>query len=100
MSKHTWIPFFAFFALAAAPVPASAQTLDFEKLANLKIRNVGPANMSGRITAIAESLSAEREIDATGKLVLPGGIEALRPYGRAAWLARAEAACAPATSPG
>lgn len=33
-------------------MPASAQTLDFEKLANLKIRNVGPANMSGRITAI------------------------------------------------
>lgn len=30
----------------------------------------------GRITAIAESLSAERVIDATGKLVLPGGIEA------------------------
>ena len=30
----------------------------------------------GRITAIAESLSAEREIDASGKLVLPGGIEA------------------------
>ena len=30
----------------------------------------------GRITAIAESLSADREIDASGKLVLPGGIEA------------------------
>lgn len=30
----------------------------------------------GRITAIADSLSANREIDATGKLVLPGGIEA------------------------
>ncbi len=30
----------------------------------------------GRIAAIAESLSAEREIDASGKLVLPGGIEA------------------------
>ncbi|WP_170076202.1 dihydropyrimidinase [Defluviimonas denitrificans] len=30
----------------------------------------------GRVTAIAESLSGEREIDATGKLVLPGGIEA------------------------
>ncbi len=30
----------------------------------------------GRITAIAESLSGEREIDASGKLVLPGGIEA------------------------
>ena len=30
----------------------------------------------GRITAIADSLSADREIDASGKLVLPGGIEA------------------------
>ena len=30
----------------------------------------------GRITAIAEKLTAGREIDATGKLVLPGGIEA------------------------
>jgi dihydropyrimidinase len=30
----------------------------------------------GRITAIADSLSADREIDANGKLVLPGGIEA------------------------
>ncbi len=30
----------------------------------------------GHITAIAESLSGEREIDASDKLVLPGGIEA------------------------
>ncbi|MGF1558553.1 MAG: WD40/YVTN/BNR-like repeat-containing protein [Flavobacteriaceae bacterium] len=30
----------------------SAQSLDFSKLQNLNIRNVGPANMSGRITAI------------------------------------------------
>ncbi|MBN3584060.1 hypothetical protein JYB64_16810 [Algoriphagus aestuarii] len=29
-----------------------AQTLDFSTLKNLNIRNVGPANMSGRITAI------------------------------------------------
>jgi len=29
-----------------------AQSLDLEKLKNLNIRNVGPANMSGRITAI------------------------------------------------
>ncbi|MBD1261230.1 hypothetical protein HZY62_11560 [Maribacter polysiphoniae] len=29
-----------------------AQTLDFDYLKNLNIRNVGPANMSGRITAI------------------------------------------------
>lgn len=29
-----------------------AQQLDFSSLENLKIRNVGPANMSGRITAI------------------------------------------------
>jgi photosystem II stability/assembly factor-like uncharacterized protein len=31
---------------------ASSQTLDLSKLENLKIRNVGPANMSGRITSI------------------------------------------------
>jgi photosystem II stability/assembly factor-like uncharacterized protein len=30
----------------------SAQSIDFEALKNLNIRNVGPANMSGRITAI------------------------------------------------
>ena len=30
----------------------NAQTLNFETLENLSIRNVGPANMSGRITAI------------------------------------------------
>ncbi|MFK7810912.1 MAG: WD40/YVTN/BNR-like repeat-containing protein [Maribacter sp.] len=30
----------------------SAQNVDLSKLGNLKIRNVGPANMSGRITAI------------------------------------------------
>ena len=29
-----------------------SQSVDFSNLANLKIRNVGPANMSGRITAI------------------------------------------------
>ena len=29
-----------------------AQSVDFSNLKNLKIRNVGPANMSGRITAI------------------------------------------------
>ncbi len=31
---------------------SNAQTLDLSKIENLKIRNVGPANMSGRITAI------------------------------------------------
>ena len=31
---------------------SSGQTLDLSKLENLKIRNVGPANMSGRITSI------------------------------------------------
>ena len=30
----------------------NAQTLNFDTLQNLKIRNVGPANMSGRITSI------------------------------------------------
>ncbi|KAA2219782.1 WD40/YVTN/BNR-like repeat-containing protein [Maribacter flavus] len=33
-------------------VTCFAQQIDFSKLQNLKIRNVGPANMSGRITAI------------------------------------------------
>jgi len=33
-------------------MPLKAQTLNFNTLENLTIRNVGPANMSGRITAI------------------------------------------------
>ncbi len=38
------------FALSSLIAPA--QKLDLSKLKNLKIRNVGPANMSGRITTI------------------------------------------------
>jgi photosystem II stability/assembly factor-like uncharacterized protein len=41
----------SFFLLLITSI-ASAQTLDLSKLENLKIRNVGPANMSGRITSI------------------------------------------------
>lgn len=41
------VSFLFYFSLAA-----SAQQLDLSKIENLKIRNVGPANMSGRITAI------------------------------------------------
>ena len=41
-----------FFVLLLFVFTASAQTLDFSYLENLKIRNIGPANMSGRITAI------------------------------------------------
>lgn len=33
-------------------ITATSQSLDLSKLKNLNIRNVGPANMSGRITAI------------------------------------------------
>ena len=44
---------FCFWAMI--PLILSAQQLNFESLKNLKIRNVGPANMSGRITAIAVS---------------------------------------------
>ena len=33
-------------------ITANGQTIDFSNLENLKIRNVGPANMSGRITSI------------------------------------------------
>lgn len=38
-------------------VSLNSQTLDFDKLENLKIRNIGPANMSGRITTIDVSIS-------------------------------------------
>lgn len=38
--------------LGSSPVLLPAQGLDLSNIQNLKIRNVGPANMSGRITAI------------------------------------------------
>ncbi len=38
--------------LLVATLQLPAQTLDLSKLSSLNIRNVGPANMSGRITAI------------------------------------------------
>ena len=40
------------FILILSNLTLSAQVLDFDKLSALKIRNVGPANMSGRITCI------------------------------------------------
>ncbi len=40
------------FGLLILSISGSAQELDLSKLENLNIRNVGPANMSGRITAI------------------------------------------------
>ena len=41
-----------FYIILWITLPMSAQTLDFDSLENLKIRNIGPANMSGRITTI------------------------------------------------
>jgi hypothetical protein len=38
---------------ALLPLFVTAQQLDLSQIKQLKIRNVGPANMSGRITAIA-----------------------------------------------
>ena len=40
------------FIILLVSIPTSAQTLSFDSIENLKIRNIGPANMSGRITAI------------------------------------------------
>jgi photosystem II stability/assembly factor-like uncharacterized protein len=40
------------FILILCYISVQSQTLDLSALKNLKIRNVGPANMSGRITAI------------------------------------------------
>ena len=41
-----------FLILCSIPFFITAQKIDFSNLENLNIRNVGPANMSGRITAI------------------------------------------------
>ena len=43
---------FLTFTLLCFGLSLNAQTLNFDTLQNLKIRNVGPANMSGRITSI------------------------------------------------
>jgi photosystem II stability/assembly factor-like uncharacterized protein len=43
---------FLTFTLLCFGLSINAQTLNFDTLQNLKIRNVGPANMSGRITSI------------------------------------------------
>ena len=44
--------FSCLFALLALTMPTSAQQLDMDKFEGMKPRNVGPAGMSGRITAI------------------------------------------------
>ena len=44
---------FTLIFLLLISMPIQAQQLDWSKLQNLNIRNIGPANMSGRITAIA-----------------------------------------------
>ncbi|MEL6943148.1 MAG: hypothetical protein AAFO82_10810, partial [Bacteroidota bacterium] len=46
----------ALFCLALA-FPFTAQKLDTKQLEGLKIRNIGPAGMSGRITSIDVDLS-------------------------------------------
>ncbi len=53
-----------FFAatLAFISIVLSAQELKPEWLENLKLRNIGPAGMSGRVTAIDVNLSAEEHI--------------------------------------
>ena len=43
---------FILYFLLLLNLTLSAQVIDFNKLSSLKIRNVGPANMSGRITCI------------------------------------------------
>lgn len=43
---------FILYFLLLSNLTLSAQVLDFDKLSSLKIRNLGPANMSGRITCI------------------------------------------------
>lgn len=46
-----------FLLLLSVPVLLSAQKIDVKQLEGLKIRNIGPAGMSGRVTAIDVNLS-------------------------------------------
>ncbi|HLF64295.1 MAG TPA: hypothetical protein VI603_11110, partial [Saprospiraceae bacterium] len=48
--------------MACVTIPFSAQELNPEWLENLKFRNIGPAGMSGRVTAIDVNLSAQEHI--------------------------------------
>lgn len=52
MTFCTSIKIFLIFSLLTFIHPLVAQQFDAKQFRNLKIRNVGPANMSGRITAI------------------------------------------------
>lgn len=47
------LKYFLLWSLLLIPILSFTQQLDVDLIKNLKIRNVGPANMSGRITAIA-----------------------------------------------
>lgn len=47
---------FTLLFLLLISMPIQAQDLDFDKLTALKVRSIGPANMSGRITTIAASI--------------------------------------------
>jgi photosystem II stability/assembly factor-like uncharacterized protein len=49
-------------ALASATLFAAAQNIDTEILEKLEFRNIGPAGMSGRITAVDVNLSAQEHI--------------------------------------
>lgn len=48
---------FLFTIIICLSVSIQSQVLDFDTLENLEIRNIGPANMSGRITAIDVAFS-------------------------------------------
>ena len=51
-----------FYLLFFIGLSSQSQELDFDRLENLKIRSIGPANMSGRITAIDALVSNPRLI--------------------------------------
>ena len=50
--SRIFILILGFLLLSALLIPAMAQKLDMDKLKGMKARSIGPAGMSGRVTAI------------------------------------------------
>ena len=50
--SRIFILILGFLLLSALLIPAMAQKLDMDKLKVMKARSIGPAGMSGRVTAI------------------------------------------------
>ena len=62
VSFNLFVKRYFFILLIFFPFSIKAQKLDTDKIKNLNIRNIGPANMSGRITTI-DAVNENAKID-------------------------------------